>query len=81
MKKLLVLLSVVLFLIGCSSNNGGNKKLPERYTTAERTFVLTENNNYCIASVIKFEYEGKVYLMFKSSNGSIYVMENPNDKR
>ena len=80
MKKLLVLLSVVLFLIGCSSNKG-NKKLPERYTTAERTFILTENNNYCIASVIKFEYEGKVYLMFKSSNGSIYVMENPNDKR
>ena len=80
MKKLLVLLSVVLFLIGCSSN-GGNKKLPERYTTAERTFILTENNNYRIASVIKFEYEGRTYLMFKSSNGSIYVMENPNDKR
>ena len=80
MKKLLVLLSVVLFLIGCSSN-GGNKKLPERYTTAESTFVLTENNNYCVAAVIKFEYEGKVYLMFKSRSGSIYVMENPNDKR
>lgn len=78
MKKLLVLICTVFLLIACDAN----------WRWQYNNIVPTDKTSLCsnadknnsigdIASIYSFEYRGHKYIMFESTSGYIFVINDP----